>query len=100
MIKEGPHSPHSNRLTGRQRDGEGRAKDLSLGEKEVKFRMFGVGHSDLFDLCLNLYLYAVGIGLHHSCGTNTHHSVGDCVLVFVYEHMLCVCAHVRMPRPI
>lgn len=24
----------------------------------------------------------------------------DCRLVFVYEHMLCICARVRMPRPI
>lgn len=53
MIKEGPHSLYINRLTGKQKDGEGRATDLTLWEKEVKFRMFDVGHSDLFDLCLN-----------------------------------------------
>lgn len=44
MIKEGPHSPHTNRLNGRQRNGGGRAKDLILAEKEARFRMSGVKH--------------------------------------------------------
>lgn len=98
MIKEGPHSPHTNRLTGRQRDGGGKANDLILGEKEVKFRMFVVGHWTWICICLLfVYVYIIAAAQTHikafSCAR-------DCVLVFVYEHMLCVCVRVRMPRPI
>lgn len=30
MIKQGPHSPHTDRLTGRQRDWRGKARGLIL----------------------------------------------------------------------
>lgn len=46
MIKEGPHSPHTDRLSGRQRDEGGREKNQILGKKEVKFRLLCAGHVD------------------------------------------------------
>lgn len=90
MIKEGPHSPHTNRLTGRQSDGGGRAKDRILGEKEVKlmpFRLLGL--CDWICICLLLvYVYSIAAAQRH---IKAFSSARDCVPVFVYEHMLCVC---------
>lgn len=72
MIKEGPHSPHTNRLTGRQRDGGGGAKDLILGEKEIKFRMFVIGHSDLFDLCVWIGICLLLVYVYVRAAAQTH----------------------------
>lgn len=97
-IKEGPHSPHTNRLTRRQRDGGGRAEDLILGEKAVVWGVWWCGSHIIQMVCLNLafvcrqYMFTSQLLRKHTLKCS---GLCSCVCVWTYVMCLCACTHAQ-----